>query len=382
MSPLDFPQSMLDRYHATLQASARQLVNLEGSLSVGDESARVKIKALAHKIRGSGGTYGYPELSFSAKQVEYAYDVNLAEALKQLLEQIDRTCHAGTDEAENQEPRKLRALVVESNPLNASVIGNCLKTLDEVGDYTVVNSAVAACDELVKKNHDFMLLDLVLPDGDGREILRDISKVLGIRVPTLVMSRVTSDGLFLECMNMGATGYLTKLFATDSLRVEIERLVRECRNQQATPAAAPASPKPQPALPEKGAVLQGKKILIAEDDEMQAEAVSWHLYNEGAEVQICKSGAEALDCLKKENYSMVILDVRMPGMGGFTVLDTIRSQPRLAGLPVIMLTAMGSEEDVIRGFELGADDYILKPFSGKQLLARIKAFLRRKGPAA
>jgi len=72
----------------------------------------------------------------------------------------------------------------------------------------------------------------------------------------------------------------------------------------------------------------------------------------------------------------------MPVLDGFETLKSIRQTPRLKSLPVIMMIAMGSEEDVIRGFQLSADDYILKPFYGNQALARIKTFLRRKDPAA
>ena len=79
----------------------------------------------------------------------------------------------------------------------------------------------------------------------------------------------------------------------------------------------------------------------------------------------------------RKSYALVILDVRMPVLDGFEVLKRIRAEPFTKRLPVIMLTAMGSENEIIKGYDLGADDYILKPYSAIQLVARVKSLLKR-----
>jgi two-component system sensor histidine kinase ChiS len=121
--------------------------------------------------------------------------------------------------------------------------------------------------------------------------------------------------------------------------------------------------------------LRGEKILVAEDDEMQALFIQEKLQEEGAEVIVVSNGLQALEALEKGHHSVVILDGLMPEMNGFEALTSIRATPRLKGIPVIMVTAMGSEEDIIRGYECGANDYILKPFSEEQLIGRIKSLL-------
>jgi DNA-binding response OmpR family regulator len=78
-----------------------------------------------------------------------------------------------------------------------------------------------------------------------------------------------------------------------------------------------------------------------------------------------------------KDYSLLILDVKMPGLDGFEVLKRVRQDMKLPDLPIIMLTAMGSENDIIKAYDLGADDYILKPYSAVQLVARVKTLLRK-----
>ncbi|UCD36639.1 MAG: response regulator, partial [Fidelibacterota bacterium] len=115
-----------------------------------------------------------------------------------------------------------------------------------------------------------------------------------------------------------------------------------------------------------------KKILLAEDDEIVASVIKHRLGREGFEVIHFPDGMAALKGAAEVDVSLVILDVKMPGMDGFELLGNLRKMPAYKALPIVMLTSMGSEEDTVRGFELGADDYIMKPFSPVELLARIR----------
>jgi DNA-binding response OmpR family regulator len=108
---------------------------------------------------------------------------------------------------------------------------------------------------------------------------------------------------------------------------------------------------------------------------MQGIFISRKLEAQGAKVTVVENGQLALAALEDNSYSAVILDGMMPVMDGFQTLRAIRQTPRLKGIPVIMVTAMGSEEDIIRGYQYGANDYILKPFSEDQLVSRIRSLL-------
>jgi DNA-binding response OmpR family regulator len=120
-----------------------------------------------------------------------------------------------------------------------------------------------------------------------------------------------------------------------------------------------------------------KKLVIVEDEADIAQLVKLYLEKEGYRTSIAKTGAEGLKLIKSERPDMVILDLMLPEMDGLEVCKKIRNAPDTAMLPVLMLTSKAEESDTIIGLELGADDYVTKPFSPKALVARVKALFRR-----
>ncbi|MBT8396177.1 MAG: response regulator [Gemmatimonadetes bacterium] len=118
-------------------------------------------------------------------------------------------------------------------------------------------------------------------------------------------------------------------------------------------------------------------ILVAEDDPLSAGILIHRLEKEGFNVLHFPDGSEALEGALANQISMAILDVKMPGMDGFELLERLRKVPAYYGLPIMMLTSMGREEDIARGFDLGADDYMVKPFSPVEVLARVRRLLKR-----
>ena len=123
------------------------------------------------------------------------------------------------------------------------------------------------------------------------------------------------------------------------------------------------------------------KIVLIEDDPGIRTVIRLALKGAGF-LSVCEAGngADGLALVLWEKPALVILDLMLPGMDGLAVCSTIRRTPSVAGTPIVMLTARSAEEDVVRGLELGADDYITKPFSKAILVARIKAALRRTSP--
>ncbi len=118
------------------------------------------------------------------------------------------------------------------------------------------------------------------------------------------------------------------------------------------------------------------KILIVEDEKHIAEGLRFNLEMDGFEVKMAHDGEAALEILKEENFDAIVLDVMMPKMDGFTVAKTLREEENFT--PILMLTALGKPEDVLHGFESGADDYLPKPFELKVFIARINGLLRRR----
>jgi two-component system KDP operon response regulator KdpE len=120
--------------------------------------------------------------------------------------------------------------------------------------------------------------------------------------------------------------------------------------------------------------FRDRRILVVDDEERMVRFIRLNLEHDGFQVVEAFRGAQAIDRIRSSLPDLVLLDVMLPDIDGFEVLRTVRE---VSSVPVIMLTAKGEEEDRIRGLELGADDYITKPFSPRELVSRVKAVLRR-----
>ncbi len=121
-----------------------------------------------------------------------------------------------------------------------------------------------------------------------------------------------------------------------------------------------------------------ERILVVEDDEDIQELIQYNLAKEGFQVQIASSGEAALEAVTATLPHLVVLDLMLPGVDGLEVCKRIKNNPKTMQVAIIMLTAKAEESDIVVGLELGADDYVTKPFSPKVLIARVRACLRRK----
>jgi DNA-binding response OmpR family regulator len=119
------------------------------------------------------------------------------------------------------------------------------------------------------------------------------------------------------------------------------------------------------------------RVLVVEDDKDIAELIGHYLQRAGHAVEIAGSGTVGLRRVKEEPPDLLVLDLMLPGMDGLLVCQTLRSDPATAAIPIIMLTARAEEAERVTGLELGADDYVTKPFSPRELTARVAALLRR-----
>ena len=124
------------------------------------------------------------------------------------------------------------------------------------------------------------------------------------------------------------------------------------------------------------------RVLIVEDEPDIRDLLAHHLERDGYQVAKSRDGADALRQVKNSSPDLVLLDLMLPEMSGLEVCRRLRQDPATSALPIVMLTAKGEEVDRILGLELGADDYIVKPFSPKEVVARVRAVLRRSGVGA
>tara|TARA_X000000368_G_C22939808_1_gene671592 strand:- start:75 stop:770 length:696 start_codon:yes stop_codon:yes gene_type:complete len=123
--------------------------------------------------------------------------------------------------------------------------------------------------------------------------------------------------------------------------------------------------------------LANPKILVVEDEPNQVELIEFNLNSEGYEVVVARDGEEALNLAEEENPDLILLDWMLPKVSGIEVCRQLRRSKMTREIPIVMLTARSEESDKIRGLDIGADDYITKPYSIKELLARVRAAMRR-----
>jgi len=125
-----------------------------------------------------------------------------------------------------------------------------------------------------------------------------------------------------------------------------------------------------------------ERILVVDDEEDLLELIRFHLSREGYQLVLAATGEDALKKAGREAFDLVVLDLMLPGLDGLEVAKALKAEARTRTLPIIMLTAKGEDADIVTGLEIGADDYITKPFSPRVLTARVKAVLRRRSRAA
>jgi two-component system phosphate regulon response regulator PhoB len=127
--------------------------------------------------------------------------------------------------------------------------------------------------------------------------------------------------------------------------------------------------------------MTNDSILIVEDEPEIADLIRYHVQREGARAVVARSGRLALEAVARRKPDLVVLDLMLPDLDGLEVCRRLRWQPETRSLPILIVSAKGEESDIVAGLELGADDYVTKPFSPKVLMARIRNLLRRRRPA-
>lgn len=486
----------------------------------GASEVRGTIRRIAHSLRGSGGTYGFPRITETAAEVEECADRDIPDRLEDLLEVLRDVSTSGSRE-------RLGILVIDDDPEIARILRWHLESKNR--EIHVARSAEEAEQILANRQIDLVILDLVLPDTDGRNLLMRLrERPSTATLPVIVLTVKHTALAKSECFALGADEFFDKPFDPEAFATAVasklqrsQELSQDSRqdaltelpnraafHEQFRRAKASADRNRRPLsigfldldhfkrvndlhghsmgdevlrraarvisgslrqsdlmarwggeefvvlLPETDAegalraldnarrrfreerfsadgesfsltfsagvapVLEEddveeavaradyylylakstgrdrvvsesedlprpkRKILIAEDDELVATLIRHRLAQEGFEVLHFSDGQSVLDAIGNNGadpeISLVILDVLLPEMDGFELLSRLRQKRTMAQVPIVVLTVMGSEEDVVRGLALGADDYVVKPFSPTELLARVHRLMKRQ----
>ena len=481
-------------YRVRLPARIAALEAARSELGRQDSDALGSIRRIAHLLRGSGGTYGFPEITESARQVEEAPAESVQAPLLSLIETLRAVAGEPVD-------GRSSVLIIDDDVELAGFMKTLLSAPGR--DILTAHSGAQALAILESQEVSLIILDLILPDTDGRNLLVKIRERLVTATTPVVVITCKSPAARIECMALGADGFLEKPISPEALQSAVEArllvgsdVTREYRRDPLTglpnraaflesfdrvqyvarTAGAPLSlalvdvdhfdlvndicgrqvgdqvlrrvasiiarSLPHPCevarwggeefavlLPDKDApaaaaalnealrtlkaesfpasegqalqitfsagvvpvapgagvdeamadadrhlylAKQGgldrvvspadkidaprKRVLLAEDDEMIRIVVRRLLEREGYEVVTCADGSSALRSAYENSYSVILSDVRMPQLDGFEFLRRLREHHGAEAPPVVLLTSLGKDEDVHRGFELGADD--------------------------
>jgi DNA-binding response OmpR family regulator len=240
-------------------------------------------------------------------------------------------------------------LVVDDDPEVVRLVRGYLEDegLAVLSASTAAEGAAVAAD----RHPDVILLDLLLPDQSGLELLQKLKRDPSTaRIPVLVVS-IMNDTV--KGLTMGAADYLVKPVERAAMVAAVRRLL------------------------DGGA--REPTVLVVDDEHDTAELIRDTLRTEGLRTQVAHHGRQALELIARKKPDLVILDIMMPEMSGFEVLEALGRDQGTAGIPVLVLTARGDENDARRGLELGARRYMSKPFDVRALIAEVRRHLRPQG---
>lgn len=247
-----------------------------------------------------------------------------------------------------------KILIIEDD----SVLRNALqKKLNLEGYKTILaQDGAIGLQKAQETKPDLILLDILMPNIDGMAVLEQVKKDPELRhIPVIVISNSGQDVEIKKIMQLGAIDYLIKAnFNPKEVVVKVKK-----------------------ALGEKQDL--GQKILIIEDDKFLRDLIAKKLYEEGYSTLSATDGEEGLQSIKQKKPDLVLLDILLPSMSGWEVLNKAKADPEVSKIPILLLTNLGEKEDVEKGLKLGAEDYIIKAhFTPNEIIEKVEKCLKKE----
>jgi DNA-binding response OmpR family regulator/HPt (histidine-containing phosphotransfer) domain-containing protein len=376
----DALQQVLDetrqRFVATFVArceSIRSLVDKVAAL--GPKGPVAALTLVTHRLSGLAGTIGFPTISARASELEDLADGAGGGAFDAVLarDAVDALREAFTKDLASppvwappaiSTAQGAKILVAEDESDQRAIVTTCL---EEAGYAPIaVGSGDLVVDMTRAEKPALILLDIAMPRLDGYSACRLLKADPELaEIPVIFMTTGANLDDKLAGLALGADEFLIKPVDTRELVLRIQRLLARTRSRPSPKAAVPAA----------------RTVVVAEDDPDVTRIVDAQVRAAGYKAIIALDGEQALAAVRAHAPDALVLDLMMPKLNGFDVLTELRGSH--APWPqIIVLSGRGREQDVVRAFELGADDYMTKPFNPKELMARIARLLKVDAPAA
>jgi len=253
-------------------------------------------------------------------------------------------------------------LVVDDNDMNRDLLS---RRMEQEGYHVAAASGgQQALDILQQERFDLMLLDIMMPDMNGYAVLEHVKADTGHRAMPVMMITADNDADSVKlCVRLGAVDYIVKPVNMAVLKSRVWGHIAKANQKHGLNTGKISY------------ATEGAHILVVDDLEINRDLVAHRLSKVGYIVKTAESAEAALRVLGTEVIQLVLLDLMMPDVDGFQLLEQMRKTPRFANLPVIILSGEDSSESMTRGLVLGANDYVLKPFYAPILKSRIDACL-------
>lgn len=262
-------------------------------------------------------------------------------------------------------------MLVEDNRETAKALSDRL--LKE--GYVVLNAydGKQALQIVKERDPDLILLDIMLPFLNGVEVLKHIMQDQERNnIPVIMLSGKSSTNYIDTCLSLGAVDYVTKPFKIVDFMEKVKHFIKTKKPRP--PKQEKAVVRPQAALVKNGFSGKRKKLLVVDDNMDAVELLFDRLEMEGFLVDVAYDGEECLRKIGGSVYDLIVLDIMMPEVNGFEVLQKLKEKDVLSSMPVVISSACSTEEDIQKGYDLGAVGYIVKPYKIPDLIDAINKY--------
>ena len=273
-----------------------------------------------------------------------------------------------------------RILIVDDDPKNVKLMCGLLNREDY--ELSTAANGLSALERVHKTPPDLILLDVMMPGMDGYEVTRRLKAGAETKaIPIILITALDSPEDRARGLEAGAEEFLTKPVNPVEIEARIQSMlklkryrdqlaIRACSEDQACSDVAAVEP-PAPTG-------NSQRILIVEDDAKDLKLLQSHLISPDYTIEFVRTGSDAIETISRRRFDLVLLDILLPGLDGFEICSRIKQMDDARDTQVVLITCLSDMENKIKGVELGADDYLIKPIEPRELQARVKVLLKKK----
>ena len=277
----------------------------------------------------------------------------------------------------NQKPK---ILIVDDDPLNVKLLAAMLP-VDEY-ESVFAYGGDEALQIVAMDKPEMIILDVMMPETNGLEVTKRLKNDSHLRdIPVILVTAMDSNNNKIMGLEAGADEFLNKPINKAELLARIKSLLRLKQYQDKLKTHADPTNFIVPPVDTEGALqatINLPTILLVDDNENDSKLIHSYLHGEPYQIKLAKDGYNAISCAQQENIDLILLDILLPGIDGFEVCRQLKEAEQTSNIQIVAITSLHDLDSKIKGIELGADDYLIKPINRHELRVRVKALIKKK----